>query len=189
MNIAILGWGSLIWDPRNLEIDKTIGEKGWHNEGPMLPIEFARISQDGRLTLVIEEGSKHIQTLYAISKFKNLELAALDLAMREGCRKNKIGTFSRENDAFYPNTFPFKQLIKRWIDNTQDIDAVIWTNLSGNFQNKIGLKLTPDNAVNYLKYQSFDVKEKAEQYIHRTPEIVRTSIRAAIEKELGWTRV
>lgn len=37
--IAIIGWGSLVWDPRDLPI-----ESPWHDDGPELPIEFARIS-------------------------------------------------------------------------------------------------------------------------------------------------
>jgi hypothetical protein len=49
MNIAILGWGSLVWDQRVLPT-----ESEWNSEGPRLPIEFSRVSQDGRLTLVID---------------------------------------------------------------------------------------------------------------------------------------
>jgi len=44
--IIVLGWGSLIWDPRELKIKNS----EWQKDGPNLPIEFARISQDGRLT-------------------------------------------------------------------------------------------------------------------------------------------
>ena len=54
MNIAILGWGSLVPDPRGLPI-----ADGWHQAGPVLPIEFSRISKDGQragcLTLVIPQ--------------------------------------------------------------------------------------------------------------------------------------
>ncbi len=38
MKIAILGWGSLIWDRRDLQI---AGD--WQQGGPVLPIEFSRI--------------------------------------------------------------------------------------------------------------------------------------------------
>ena len=46
MKIAVLGWGSLIWDPKELDANNE-----WNNDGPFLPIEFARISNNGRLTL------------------------------------------------------------------------------------------------------------------------------------------
>src|ERR1019366_6602671 len=42
MNIAVIGWGSLIWSLRTLQI-----EPSGHTGGPMLPIEFARESTDG----------------------------------------------------------------------------------------------------------------------------------------------
>lgn len=54
MKIACLGWGSLIWNPGDLKI-KT---EDWFSGGPILPIEFVRISTDKRVTLVIDEESK-----------------------------------------------------------------------------------------------------------------------------------
>jgi hypothetical protein len=58
MKIAVIGWGSLIWCPGSLRI-----QTAWHNDGPSLPIEFARILKDGRLTLVIRPGSVHQNVL------------------------------------------------------------------------------------------------------------------------------
>jgi len=53
MHIAILGWGSLLWDQRP-EFDDHHGL--WELDGPNLKIEFSRISQTrgGALTLVID---------------------------------------------------------------------------------------------------------------------------------------
>ena len=50
MKIAVLGWGSLIWNKGNLRLTTN-----WTDGGPILPIEFSRISDDGRLTLVIDD--------------------------------------------------------------------------------------------------------------------------------------
>ena len=67
MSIAILGWGSLINEPRGLPI---AGD--WQQDGPSLWIEFSRISRKGEragcLTLVIDErrGSE-VATLHAPS--------------------------------------------------------------------------------------------------------------------------
>jgi hypothetical protein len=54
MSTAVIAWGSLIWDPRELAI---AGE--FNLVGPSLPIEFVRVSGKDkaprRLTLVIDD--------------------------------------------------------------------------------------------------------------------------------------
>jgi hypothetical protein len=39
--VALLGWGSLLWDVR-LEFDYE--HVPWNNDGPTVPLEFSRIS-------------------------------------------------------------------------------------------------------------------------------------------------
>jgi hypothetical protein len=54
--IAVLGWGSLIWDTTaNQEFDRLRGN--WRYDGPVLNLEFSRKSKKSRagaLTLVID---------------------------------------------------------------------------------------------------------------------------------------
>jgi hypothetical protein len=52
MKIAVLGWGSLLWEQGVLRLASR-----WRTDGPWLPIEFARLSDRGRLTLVIHPES------------------------------------------------------------------------------------------------------------------------------------
>lgn len=106
-DIAIVGWGSLIWQPGELEVASD-----WSNDGPVLPIEFSRVSADGRLTLVIDPktqgqgrlpinmGGNDIQTLYIQSANDDLETAIQNLRAREGCRTDMIGYVDLEHRIF-----------------------------------------------------------------------------------------
>lgn len=90
MKVAIIAWGSLCWDPRDL----SISSENWLVDGPELPVEFARISNDGRLTLVIKLGWDKVTTLYAISSFDTLTDAINNLRIREGTTETNIGYYN-----------------------------------------------------------------------------------------------
>ncbi len=79
MKIAVIGWGSIVWDPGEL----ATGSR-WHSDGPELPVEFARKSRDGRLTLVIHESSSDQRTYWALSALDTVEAARESLRQREG---------------------------------------------------------------------------------------------------------
>lgn len=85
-----------------------------------------------------------------------MDEAILDLAIREGSGKGKIGVYNKETDIFIPSNFEMKANIKSWIAET-DIDAVIWTNLKSNFKAKSGFDYTEDLALKYLKYLTVNV--------------------------------
>ena len=59
--IACIGWGSLIWDRRNLDVDGH-----WRADGPILPVEFARQSSNGRITLVLGRGFAPVPALWSV---------------------------------------------------------------------------------------------------------------------------
>ena len=85
--IAILGWGSLIKQPKRLPL-----QGGWKSDGPVLKIEFSRISNDGRLTLVIDPLGSEIKTYHARSARTELDDAICDLMIRERTSKENIKT-------------------------------------------------------------------------------------------------
>src|SRR5690348_12261181 len=90
--IAILAWGSLIWDDGWPQFDKQRGE--WLKDGPVLPLEFSRISasRDKALTLVIDpDNGSDCKVMYAISKRKNPDDAIADLRDREGTIMDHMG--------------------------------------------------------------------------------------------------
>ena len=93
MKIACIGWGSLIWNPRNLKIRQK-----WFEDGPLLPIEFARQSGDKRITLVIEEKSDPIRTLWALMSVNDIKEAKESLRKREGCSEEKIAVLKSTDE-------------------------------------------------------------------------------------------
>ena len=186
MNIGILAWGSLIWQPKDLFFDT---EFGWKEDGPILPIEFARISKDGRLTLVITQNGALVPTFYTASKYKTLDEAILNLAVREGSGRRSIGFYDKTKNEFSHNVF-FAENILDWM-NENDFDAIIWTNLGENWNLKnekgeIIIQIRPENRIEYLKSLKGNTSALAEEYIRKTPVQIKTKYRAKIEAELNW---
>jgi len=173
MKIAFLAWGSLIWDKRELKISSD-----WNNDGVKLPIEFSRISQDGRLTLVVDEYSGTlVETYWAISGSSNLEESIKNLRQREGTIIKRIGFLDLQNKQ--KNTHLSESLIdsiEQWA-NERNLSAVIWTDLPSNFNEKRGVDFSIDNALSYLKSLDGEVKEKADKYIKESPIQIKTNLK------------
>jgi hypothetical protein len=185
MTIAILGWGSLIWRPESVRIKHP---QQWKPDGPCLPVEFARISSGDRLTLVISPGDKDIQVLWNESVYPDWESARKNLCEREGISLEKIGNVVTATGEGYSQFPHVPEVIRQWA-RAQGIDAVIWTDLEGNFETRRGgERATPANVIKYLKeLRDVDKHAEAESYIRRAPTQIETRLRAAIESELHWT--
>jgi hypothetical protein len=81
VNVACLGWGSLIWDPLSLAIPRTENrEDAWAEDGPELAVEYARESRGGRLTLVLLPSEAAVPTLWAKFTVQSLAVARENLA-------------------------------------------------------------------------------------------------------------
>lgn len=183
MKIAILGWGSLVWNPKLLQYNTTFG---WQNDGPMLPLEFSRISKDFRLTLVLEPTAKLVQSLYAISTNTTMEEAILNLAVREGSARNAIGYFDLSKNKCHPEYFVYIENIKEWLTVHPEIDAVIWTNLKANWEETDRVKSKKRDRLDHLKTLDGPTKAIAEEYIRKAPIQITTNFRKEIQKELKW---
>ena len=172
--IACIGWGSLIWDPRQLPI-----QRHWFEDGPLLPIEFVRQARDGRVTLAISQAVRPVRTLWAIMDLDDPGEARAALRDREGCTDERIGFWP---GGAAPDEHPH---IARWAA-ARDIDAVVWTGLKPVFG---GVDRTPseDEVVDYLRGLRGTVRELAERYIRRAPRQTDTAYRRRIEAEFGWT--
>ena len=72
MKIAILGWGSLIWD-KQPEFDNQHADD-WQYDGPCLKLEFSRVSErrNNALTLVLDpDNGKCCRVAYTLSRREN----------------------------------------------------------------------------------------------------------------------
>lgn len=180
MKIACLGWGSLIWDPRDLPVRGK-----WFEDGPLINVELARQSNDGRITLVLAESGTVVRSLWALMDCDSVEIAREALRSREGVPKSKpdlIGTLSRgEKPSSCLST------CSDWLVH-QGLDAAVWTALPPKFDN---VDQFPSQAqvVGYLEGLRGPARENAERYIRKTPIQVDTNYRREIAARLGWTPI
>lgn len=182
MRIAILGWGSLIWDPRNLAHDGA-----WHSSGPQLPLEFSRISSDGRLTLVIDPTyGEPVITLYTTSALPHLDEAIENLREREGTPSKNIGVINLVNGETHTRqNADLVEHIRAW-GRANGFDAVIWTDLPPKFEiNGEAASFSVYAAIAYLQSLAGEAAQKAREYITKAPKEVDTPLRRKIQ-ETGW---
>jgi len=177
MKIACIGWGSLIWDKRELDVQEK-----WNEDGPLLPIEFARQSSNGRITLVICDNVRRVQTLWAIFKTPNLNEAIESLRVREGTSPNNIHFVDKQEIETGDN---IKDSVADWLKQKK-IDYAIWTGLTPKFNRVDGRKPSLTELVNYLKNLNSQTSELAKEYIQRTPTQIQTELRADLVKEMNW---
>lgn len=178
--IVCLGWGSLIWRPGSLP---TIGD--WYADGPDLPVEFARQSGDGRITLVIEPSAIPVPVLWTRLSVGSVDAARKVLADREGVCLSRyprsIGHWSYEDTSRHPESVG----IGKWA-NAKGEDAVVWTALKPRFNDQL-VRPTCEDVVGRLRSLEGREKAKAEEYVRKAPPQIRTAYRDAIEMQLGWT--
>lgn len=190
MKIAVLAWGSLIWDQRDLTLAGCFTPGG-----PLLPIEFCRVSDDGRLTLVIDEiGGAPCSTYFAESGHSELDVALQNLWLREGKgeevpprrirtsgRVGYVMAASEECGAKALERHPTAVVaIKAWTQ-ANGYDATIWTALGSNFNqpDKAGEPFSMDAAMRYLERLEKPNLGRALDYFRSAPPEVQTPVRRA----------
>ena len=174
MKIACLGWGSLVWDPRNLPIRRC-----WFRDGPILPLEFARQSQDDRITLVLTSDGSFVRVLWALMSVDNLEAAKSALANREDTQS--IGHWPANSES----QGDFTSAIENW-GRSKDLDAVVWTALPPGFKGDRDRTPTAEEIIKFLCELAAEKRRHAEEYVRRAPRQIDTDHRRRIEAELHW---
>ena len=181
MNIACLGWGSLVWDPRSIPIRGK-----WFDDGPNLPIEFSRESADGRITLVIADVNYQIRSLWILMTSVSLEDAKKALAEREEISdqniKSSVGFWCRESEESHGLC---ADVIGKWAQHL-NIDAVVWTNLKYGLKDKRGVMPSCVEIVEHLNSLPYERKKVAEEYVCKAPLQIDTEYRRQIQDEMGW---
>jgi len=180
MRIAVLAWGSLVWNRGCLAIASV-----FEPNGPHLSVEFSRVSENGCLTLVIDPANgARCQTYSAVSAFSDLHEAVENLRLREGLPNvNGIGFADRiigqrctKAIERHPRAI---ETIEAWAD-ANGFDAAIWTALAGGFEDRTGEPFSVEAAIRYLEALDAPTLDKALNYIRRAPDEVRTPVRAAV---------
>jgi hypothetical protein len=191
MKIAVLAWGSLVWDRRKLAIADD-----FRPHGPHLPIEFCRISGGGRLTLVIDEAlGASCATYAAQSSFADLNGALENLWVREGSageplprdpqNQGRVGfvdvSLGQHSERAMERHPKAVAAITAWA-KANGYDAAIWTALASNFHEpeKAGVPFSAKAVIRYLETLDAPKIDAALSYIHGAPPEVQTPIRAAV---------
>jgi hypothetical protein len=187
MRCAVLAWGSLMWDLRELQVAADFAPNG-----PLLPIEFCRISRDGRLTLVVDETYGAVCTTYsAPSAIESLDEAIENLRLREGAANAEVVGFvelaSGKQSDFATQSHPNSvAAIGAWA-TSNGYDAAIWTALASNFEepDRGGEPFSVTAAIRYL--EALESRDRAAftralDYIRKAPPEVETPVRDQVNK-------
>ena len=154
----------------------------WLTGGPQLQIEFSRISNNGRLTLVIDlNDGELVPTRFVESTRTTLSDAIDDLRAREGSPTDKaIGYVdivkNERSNTQYPDHAAVFDDVADWCGQAT-FDAVVWTALPPNFQDKRGVAFSVNNAVSYLQGLTPPAQKTALDYIRNAPTEVDTPFR------------
>ncbi len=185
MTIAILGWGSLVWEtdtPKAKKFYKYTGESWRVADLLELPLEFSRISASRKsaLTLVIDKRNGTNCTIrYIQSRRTQLNDVICDLRCREATVWRHIGYWSNDGQS---SDHLFSYRISQWA-NRADYAAVVWTALPSNFLELKGEDFTVDRAIAHLKSLSPEGQIEAKTYLDNAPQGIRTNLLQEVSVE------
>ncbi len=188
MKIAILGWGSLLWD---LETLTGHVDPNWcRGAGPVLPLEFSRISPKRKraLALIIDpEHGTDCNTSLVISRKNRLEEAVYDLAARERAPLERVGYASIHGD-WQSSVAHLAPHLEAWL-SASEFDAAVWADLPSNFEDEYGVSFSLSAAIGYLQSLDIEALQEAKRYIEFAPEETMTALRKLLEQNEWWAGI
>lgn len=190
MEIAVLAFGSLVWQPRNAHgaLAVRAGAR-WKANGPRLPVEFARISSDGRLTLVVLAGYPvESQVMWIPSGHEELAEARANLAEREtGAPLGAVHAVTSAGDVAGSPEPSIVAAVTAWMSRIPRLDAAIWAGLPpGSRWSEHGFDgFTPTAAVDYFGSLRGRTRRRATEYVQNAPPQIDTPVRRALMEMIG----
>lgn len=183
--IAILGWGSLLWDLDNLTPHVR---GGWARAaGPRLPLEFSRVSPKRKMGLAvivdIEHGADCPVSLIESAK-REVEGAVADLAARERAPLDRIGFVDRASGRSAAHA-AVADRVGAWCQS-EGWDGAVWTDLPANFHDHTGEAFSLDRAAAYLRGLAGDSLAEAHRYIENAPAETDTPLRRRLRDDPWW---
>lgn len=185
--IAVIGWGSLIWDLDDLapKVEGTWLMGG----GPMLPMEFSRISPKRLQALAVCLDARHgdpCLTNAIISTRDDIHQAAEDLRARERAQRiDQIGLIHPASGALKTRIPALGAILEEWCEATGAAGAV-WTDLDDNFEGIMSRPFTTGNAIAYLGSLTGASRAEAVRYITLAPAATDTPLRRALQDVEWW---
>lgn len=185
--IAVIGWGSLIWDLDNLTPFVT-GD--WiMGAGPSLPFEFTRVSPKRKMGLAVcldYVNGDRCPTNAILSKSTDIDQAAEELRARERAKIiDYIGLIHPASGARRSSIPEVADIFEDWCRRTGAAGAV-WTDLGGNFEEDRGAPFSVPGAIAYLKTLQGESLIEAVRYIEYAPAATNTPLRRALAKDDWW---
>jgi len=182
--IAVIGFGSLIWNLASGGKALNLPSR-WHKDGPLLRVEYSRVSSDHRLTLVIVRDAEPQQTLWAYSGYGTVEDARENLRVREG-----RGVLTEEIGAWTAGSHQGgdedAQAVSRWA-RAKRLDGVVWTRLPPKDADGHSTRMLEARSRQYLSRLMGKDRTLAEEYIRKTPGQINTEVRKLARERLEWT--
>ena len=173
-----------MWNPGKLPI-----RGGWQHDGPFLPIEFARLSNHNRITLVIlydHPDYAPSRSLWTLLDVHSPREAFEALKEREGARSDRaIGLWEKGRAE------PVHQVdrqIARWA-GSMGLDAVVWTKLGPKWEEgkRIVERMpTKDEVITRIRTWDEPLGTYARLYLQMAPKQIDTPYRRAVFAKFGW---
>lgn len=145
------------------------------------------MSLDGRVTLVIDSEAEKLRTLWVPLSVSTLEEAVRSLGERERIVPERHSDWVGRHELGNPE--PASGLfagVDDWLEE-RSLDAVVWTALPRRAPDGSDDNPRNDHWVAHLDSLVGEARDRAEEYIRRTPSVVRTPRRAHFEAVFGWT--